>query len=95
MNNTIQDETFGEITFDGLNWIRTEPVTMTIAGKTFELRTEIESPDLVYDWARLGKLSRKQSTRFSILNWEAFITSYPNWKRREIIFRGLFLRAGR
>ena len=68
MNNTIQDETFGEITFDGLNWIRTEPVTMTIAGKTFELRTEIESPDLVYDWARLGKL--KQETIDKIFNPE-------------------------
>ena len=35
MNNTIQDETFGEITFDGLNWIRTEPVTMKKKKKTF------------------------------------------------------------
>ena len=34
----IQDETFGEITFDGLNWIKTEPVSLAVAGNKFELR---------------------------------------------------------
>ena len=63
MNYTLQDETFGEITFDGLNWIRTEPVSFAVGNNKFGLRTEIQSPDLVYDWARLGKLSKEVSDR--------------------------------
>jgi len=63
MNNVIQDETFGEITFDGLNWIKTEPVSFIIGSNKFDLRTEIQSPDLVYDWARLGKLSKEVADR--------------------------------
>ena len=59
MDNTIRDEIFGEITFDGLCWIKTEPVRVTVSDRTFELRTEIGSVDLVYDWKRIGKLNKE------------------------------------
>ena len=68
MGKTIRDEIFGEMTFDGIYWIRTEPVTITFAGKTFALRTEIQSPDLIYDWYRNGKL--RQETYDKIFNPE-------------------------
>ncbi|MCR4791716.1 MAG: HAD family hydrolase [Lachnospiraceae bacterium] len=60
---TIQDEAFGEITFDGLNWIKTEPLPLSVAGKVQEFKVEIESPDLVYDWARIGKLKKESADR--------------------------------
>ena len=55
MNNTIKDDIFGKITFDGLNWIKEEPVVIVIAGREHELSVEIQSPDIVYDWKRLGQ----------------------------------------
>ena len=58
MNNTLQDETFGEIRLDGIYWIKTEPVSFVIGRNKFELRAEIES-DLVYDLYRLGRLEKK------------------------------------
>ena len=63
MNNTIQDEVFGEITFDGLNWIKTETLSLFIAGREQEFKVEIQSPDLVYDWARLGRLKQETIDR--------------------------------
>ena len=63
MNNTIQDEVFGEITFDGLNWIKTETLSLFVAGREQEFKVEIQSPDLVYDWARLGRLKKETADR--------------------------------
>jgi hypothetical protein len=58
MNNILQDDTFGEITFDGIYWIKTKPVSLVIGSNKFDLRVEIQS-DRVYDWFRLGKLSKE------------------------------------
>lgn len=63
MNNTIQDEVFGEITFDGLNWIKTETLSLFVAGREQEFKVEIQSPDLVYDWARLGRLKKETADK--------------------------------
>ena len=63
MNNTIKDDIFGKITFDGLNWIKEEPVVIVIAGREHELSVEIQSPDIVYDWKRLGKLKEEVADR--------------------------------
>ena len=63
MNNTIKDDIFGKITFDGLNWIKEETVVIVIAGREHELSVEIQSPDIVYDWKRLGKLKEEVADR--------------------------------
>ena len=88
MNNVIQDEIFGEIAFDGIYWIKTEPVSLVIGGNEFNLRVEIQS-DLVYDWFRLGKLSKK--TADVIFNHE--LAHLGNSLSRLEKMRNMFSRA--
>ena len=88
MNNVIQDELFGEIAFDGIYWIKTEPVSLVIGSNKFDLRVEIQS-DLVYDWFRLGKLSK--NTADVIFNPE--LAHLGNALSRLEKMRNMFSRA--
>lgn len=91
MNNTIQDETFGEITFDGLNWIKTEPVSLAVAGNKFELRAEIQSPDLIYDWNRLGRLRKEVADRIFDPNLGGIHYTLAKLEKMRNLYAGIFL----
>lgn len=93
MNNTIQDEAFGEITFDGLNWIRTEPVSLVIAGNAYELKVDIQSPDLVFDWARLGRLKKETVDRIFDPNLGGIHYTLAELEKTRNLFAGIFLQG--
>ena len=93
MNNTIQDEAFGEITFDGLNWIRTEPVSLVIAGNTYELKVDIQSPDLVFDWARLGRLKKETVDRIFDPNLGGIHYTLAELEKMRKLFAEIFLQG--
>ncbi len=59
MKKTIKDEVFGKITFDGMKWVKSEPESLVVAGKTHELKIEIESVSSIYDKIQLGFMKKE------------------------------------
>ena len=93
MNNTIQDEIFGEITFDGLNWLKTETVSVVFAGNTSELKVEIQSPSLVYDWKRLGRLGKEAADRIFDPNLGGIHYTLSTLGKIRELYAGIFLQG--
>ncbi len=59
MKKTITDDVFGKITFDGSKWIKTEPISIVIADRIYEIKIEIESVSSVYDKIQLGLFKKE------------------------------------